>query len=109
MSDWMENLKRYALSDDMDYRLTWEDAALALEEIERLRDSESRWTKAAAQETAKALEYHDELKRLRPVVNAAQRLYSGGLYPENHDYVLISDLSLDALDKALAAYDQSSG
>ena len=36
MSDWKENLKRYALSDDMDYRLTWEDAAIALEEIERL-------------------------------------------------------------------------
>lgn len=39
MSDWLENLKRYALSDEIDYRLTWEDAGIALEEIERLRGS----------------------------------------------------------------------
>ena len=43
MSDWLENLKRYALSDDMDYRLTWEDAACALEEIERLRKERDVW------------------------------------------------------------------
>lgn len=51
----------------------------------------------------------DEIERLRAVVDAAHRLYSGGLYPENHDYVLISDRTLDALDEALDAYDQSSG
>lgn len=37
MTNWLENLKHYALSDDMDYRFTWEDAAFALEEIERLQ------------------------------------------------------------------------
>ena len=49
-----------------------------------------------------ALEAKDaEIERLRAVVDAAQRLYSGGLYPENHEYVLISDRTLDALDEAL--------
>ena len=42
MSDWLENLKRYALSDDMEYRLTWEDAAIAVEKIERLQDALER-------------------------------------------------------------------
>ena len=79
--------------------------------IERLR----RWNMAeAGGDTTQSVmrdlnEAADEIERLRAVVRAAERLYSGGLYPENHEYVLISDRSLDALDEALAAYDQSSG
>jgi hypothetical protein len=49
---------------------------------------DARWIKA-------------EIERLRAVVDAAQRLYSGGLYPENHEYILIFDRSLDALEEAL--------
>ena len=44
-------------------------------ENERLRDSEGKWTKAAAQETAKALEYHDEIKRLKAELREAH--YNG--------------------------------
>lgn len=71
--------------------------------IERLRDRYSKHSQELRDEAA------DEIERLRAVVDAAHRLYSGGLYPENHDYVLISDRTLDALDEALDAYDQSSG
>jgi hypothetical protein len=88
MSDLIERLRDRYSKHSQELR---DEAA---DEIERLRKERDVW-KANAETNL------GEVERLRAVVDAAQRLYSGGLYPENHDYVLISDLSLDALEKAL--------
>ena len=69
MSEWLENLKHYCLSDDMDYRLTYDDAGAALDEIERLRDGLAQ--KDVLSQNAKM---RDEIERLQKELDEAEEV-----------------------------------
>jgi hypothetical protein len=101
MSDLIERLRTYPDRMLTDPDGLMEEAASRIEEleaqVEALQNKCAR--RGLSPEDSDALEAENE--RLRAVYEAANSLYSGGLWPDNHDYILISDRSLQALDEAL--------